>query len=253
MRHQRGLVSSATPSNRGVPRIRTRTTGLGNHDVPLVVATGNPHKVDELRALLAGLPVRLVGLGDVTAAGGAAVEMPDETGDTFEANADLKAAHVARATGMWALADDSGFEVPALGGRPGVISARYAGAAGTREEIDRANNRKLVAEARAAGLFASAAGGAGGAGRPPARFRCVLSVARPDGGIACRGEGACEGVLTEEARGSGGFGYDPHFVVPALGRSFAELGPAEKNRVSHRARAAADLRARLAAVLARPT
>lgn len=211
--------------------------------VDLVVATGNPHKVDELRTLLAGLPVRLIGLGDLP---GARIDMPEETGSTFEDNADLKAAHVARAAGLWALADDSGFEVPALGGRPGVISARYAGAEGTREEIDRANNAKLVAEARAAGLFGNPGGAAP---RPAARFRCVLSVARPDGSVACRGVGLCEGVLTEEARGSGGFGYDPHFLVPDLGRTFAEIGHAEKNAVSHRARAAAELRSRLAAAL----
>ena len=207
---------------------------------PLVVATGNPHKLDELRTLLAGLPLRIVGLDQLPPKRRA--EMPEETGETFEENADLKARHVARATGVWALADDSGFEVPALGDRPGVVSARYAGVGGERREIDLANNRKLVAEAREAGLF-------DGREPPAARFRCVLSVAAPDGRILCRGRGACDGLLVEEARGTGGFGYDPHFLVPELARTFAEVGPEEKNRVSHRARALADLRRALVPLL----
>lgn len=206
----------------------------------LVVATGNPHKLDELRALLAGLPLRLLGLGDLPP--GRCPEMPEETGATFEENADLKARHVARASGEWALADDSGFEVPALGDRPGVVSARFAGVDGDRRDVDLANNRKLVEEARAAGLF-------GGREPPAARFRCVLSVAAPDGRILGRGRGACDGLLVEEARGTGGFGYDPHFLVPDLGRTFAEVLPEEKNRVSHRARALADLRRALVPLL----
>lgn len=208
----------------------------------VVVATGNAHKLDELRAMLAGLPIRVLGLRDLPRP----VEMPEETGSTFEANADLKSLHVARETGLLALADDSGFEVPALGDRPGVISARYAGASGTQREIDLANNRKLIGEARAAGLFRDPA-------EPPAaRFRCVLSVARPGPGgpsVLCRGAGSCEGVLVEEARGEGGFGYDPHFLVPALGQTFAEIRPAEKNRMSHRARALDDLRRSLGPLL----
>ena len=208
--------------------------------IDLVVATGNAHKLGELRELLADLPVRVVGLRDLPQP----VEMPEETGATFRENADLKAVHVARAAGLHALADDSGFEVPALGGRPGVVSARYAGVSGPQRDVDRANNRRLVGEARAAGLFEAAE-------PPAARFRCVLSVASPDGRVACRGEGACEGVLVEEARGTGGFGYDPHFLVPALGRTFAEIGPAEKNLVSHRARALADLRRALVPLLAK--
>jgi XTP/dITP diphosphohydrolase len=203
-------------------------------ELPLVVATANPHKLSELRALLADLPLRIRGLPP-------GARMPEETGATFRDNADLKAVHVARAMRTHALADDSGFEVSALAGRPGVISARYANAEGTREEIDRANNAKLIGEARAAGLFASRT--------PAARFRCVLSFAAPDGRVLCRGEGAVGGVLVEEARGSGGFGYDPHFLVPALGRTFAEIVAAEKNRISHRARALADLRRTLGPLL----
>ncbi len=194
----------------------------------LVLASGNAHKLRELRTLLAGLPVRLVAPDELPE--GRRFDAPDETGTTFVANADLKAVHAARAAGVWALADDSGLEVDALGGRPGVRSARYAGEGAG----DLANNRKLVAEAAAAGLE-----------RPLARFRCVVSVARPDGSIVCRGEGACEGVLVAQPRGRSGFGYDPHFLVPSLGKTFAEVDPAEKNAVSHRARALADLRTRL--------
>jgi XTP/dITP diphosphohydrolase len=205
----------------------------------VVVATGNAHKLAELRVLLDGLPLRLVGLPEL----GYPVRMPEETGATFEANADLKAQSIAAQTGLHALADDSGFEVRALEDRPGVISARYAGASGTQAEIDRANNAKLVAEARAGGLFADPS-------RPPAaRFRCVLSVAAPGGAVLCRGSGSCDGILTEDARGTGGFGYDPYFLVPSLGRTFAELGGAEKNRISHRARALEDLRDRLVPLL----
>lgn len=198
----------------------------------VVVATGNKHKLVELRTLFADLPVRLVGPDDLPPAKRFAPA--DETGATFQENADLKALAAAQATGMFALADDSGLEVPALDGRPGVISARYAGVGAG----DLANNRKLVADARAAGLV-----------RPAARFVCVLSVATPDGMILARGTGVCDGVLVEEERGRGGFGYDPHFLVPDLDRTFAELLPSEKNAVSHRARAGADLRRALAPLL----
>jgi XTP/dITP diphosphohydrolase len=200
--------------------------------VDVVLATGNRHKLAEMRALLAGLPLSLVAPDEL--APGRRFEPAEETGATFEENATLKAVHAARSSGLHALADDSGLEVPALGGRPGVISARYAGEGAG----DLANNRKLVAEARTAGLV-----------RPPARFRCELVLAAPDGRVLARGSGACEGVLIEEARGRGGFGYDPHFLVTELDRTFAELLPSEKNAISHRARAAADLRERLTRLL----
>jgi XTP/dITP diphosphohydrolase len=198
----------------------------------VVVATGNKHKLAELRTLLGDVPVRLVGLDDLPL--GQRFTPAEETGATFSENADLKAVHAAQSTGLYALADDSGLEIPALDGRPGVRSARYAGEGAG----DLANNRKLVAEAHAAGLS-----------RPQAIFRCVLSVATPDGLILARGEGSCEGVLIEDPRGRGGFGYDPHFLVPELDRTFAELLPSEKNAMSHRARAIADLRRALAPLL----
>ncbi len=219
-----------------------------------VIATGNPHKLVELRALLADLPLRLHAPSELPAE--CRFEGAEETGATFRENADIKAAHAARAAGMYAIADDSGLEIDALDGRPGVRSARYADVAGDADrdvagdadrdvggdaagDTDGANNRRLLAEARDAGLV-----------EPLARFRCVVSVARPDGTILCRGEGFCEGVLIAAARGRGGFGYDPHFFVPALGKTFAEVTAAEKNRMSHRSRALDDLRTRLVDALA---
>ena len=195
----------------------------------VVVATGNQHKLAELRTLLADVPVRLVGFAELPP--GQRFTPAEETGETFAANADLKAVHAAQSTGLYAIADDSGLEIPALAGRPGVRSARYAGEGAG----DIANNRKLIAEASAAGLV-----------RPRAVFRCVLSVATPDGFILARGEGSCEGVLIDDPRGRGGFGYDPHFLVPELDRTFAELLPSEKNALSHRARAIADLKRAIA-------
>lgn len=206
--------------------------------LPVVIATGNAHKLAELRTLLADLPLRLIAPSDLPA--DRRFEGAEETGTTFLANADLKASHAARASGMHAIADDSGLEIDALDGRPGVRSARYAGVDGERSDVDRANNARLLAESRAAGLH-----------QPVARFRCVVSVARPDGTIICRGEGACEGVLVAAARGRGGFGYDPHFLVPALGKTFAEVSAAEKNSMSHRARALADLRTHIEEALLR--
>jgi XTP/dITP diphosphohydrolase len=194
----------------------------------LFVATGNRHKLAELRVLLGDLPVRLVGPDELPS--GVDFDGAEETGSTFEENADLKAVHAARVTGMASIADDSGLEVDALQGRPGVRSARFAGPSATDAE----NNAKLVAEAAAAGLV-----------RPVARFCCVVSVASPAGHVMARGRGACEGVLLAQPQGAGGFGYDPHFFVPELGGTFAEVASTAKHRVSHRARALGDLRERL--------
>ncbi len=191
-----------------------------------VVATANPHKVEELAALFAGAGVDL-------AAKPAGVALPEETGTTFLANARLKARAVAAATGEVALADDSGLEVDALGGEPGVVSARWAGVAGAG--ADPANNAKLLAEL--AGIH--------GPNRR-ARFRCVLALVAPDG-REVTAEGRLEGFILEAPRGTGGFGYDPLFRPEAdAARSLAEYAPAEKNAVSHRGRAAARLREALA-------
>jgi len=222
----------------------------------LVVATRNRHKIEEIGMLLDGLPVRLLTLDDA----GVGQELIED-GATFAENAAAKAEQAAAVCGKWTLADDSGLEVDALGGRPGVISARYSGPGAT----DASNNAKIVGEARAAGLD-----------RPVARFRCVAALRVPageppfeglrdSGALPVRGEGrpaevsldgrtltvdgAVEGVLVAEPRGAGGFGYDPHFLLPDLGRTMAELTKAEKNRVSHRARAFGRLRVLLEPLL----
>jgi XTP/dITP diphosphohydrolase len=186
----------------------------------VVVATRNRGKLAELRRLLAGLPLELVGLDAV----GPVPEVVED-GDTFEANAAKKAREVAVATGLPALADDSGLEVDALGGAPGVRSARFAGEGAT----DQANNRLLLER------MAAVPGP-----ERTARFRCVLAFADPAGPLGHRvhlEEGVCEGHIAEAPRGQDGFGYDPLFVPQGMARSMAELSPDEKNGLSHRGRA----------------
>ena len=187
----------------------------------LVVASGNPGKLAEIGALLAPLSIEAVpqsGLGIAEA---------EEPHGTFLENALAKARHASRASGLPALADDSGLCVDALGGEPGVHSAYYAGREGTREERDARNNAKL--------LHALNGGRA-------AHYVCVLVLLRhasdPRPVVA---EGLWHGEIARAPRGANGFGYDPLFSVPALGRTAAELAPAEKNRVSHRGQALAKL------------
>ncbi|MCI0588999.1 MAG: XTP/dITP diphosphatase [Planctomycetes bacterium] len=186
----------------------------GRSITEIVVASRNPKKAAELRRLLGELPVRVIGADEA----GVDLEV-EEDGGTFAENAAKKAAAFARASGRWALGDDSGLCVDALGGRPGVRSARYAG----ENADDAANNRKLLAEL---------------GGVPPerraARFVCSLALADPAGEIRLSVEKSTEGRILEAPRGDGGFGYDPLFFFPPLGRSFAELTPEEKDRVSHR-------------------
>jgi XTP/dITP diphosphohydrolase len=193
---------------------------------PLLLATGNPGKFGELRALLSGLPLRLVSLEALPNA-----PTVLEDGDSYFANACLKATTIARWSGWVTLADDSGLEVDALNGAPGVRSARYAGG----EQDTEANVRRLLAAL---------------AGVPwparTARFRCVIVVAAP-AGATLTVEGTCEGHILEAPRGRAGFGYDPVFFYPPAERSFAELTAAEKDRVSHRGRACAAIRGRLMA------
>lgn len=194
----------------------------------LVVASSNAGKLRELRALASSLAAEIVPQSDL---GVAAVA---ETGSSFLANALLKAQHAARATGSAALADDSGLEVDALGGAPGVYSARYAGEGAS----DADNIARLLGALE---------------GVPPprrARYRAVLVlVVAPDDSAPLVAEGRWEGRIATAARGNGGFGYDPVFLPGDGARSVAELSPEEKNRLSHRARA---LEALLAAWRARP-
>ena len=178
---------------------------------PLVIASGNAGKVREFSHLLADL-----GLEIRPQPAGLEVE---ETGSTFAENARLKATAVALATGCWALADDSGLAVDALGGAPGVHSARYA--ASDPERIARLL-RELAA---ATGPDRSA------------RFTAALAVADPSGAIVLEVEGHCPGLILEAPRGSGGFGYDPVFLVPEAGLTFAEMDKTTKGRIGHRGRA----------------
>ena len=179
----------------------------------LLIATHNAGKLAELRVLLRSVPYALVSLTDV----GIAVDV-EETGSTLEANAALKATTYARLAGLPTLADDSGLEVDALNGAPGVRSARYAGPDATDAD-------------RIAKLLANLA-----AHPQPwtARFRCVIAIAAPAGVIE-RHDGACAGVIISQPRGDNGFGYDPVFLLPEYGRTMAELSDAHKNRISHRA------------------
>lgn len=194
----------------------------------IVVATGNAHKLVEIEAILsAALPgVRFVALGQL-----GTFEDPEETGTTFEANALTKAHAAVEATGLCAVADDSGLVVDALGGEPGVYSARYAGVHGD----DAANNAKLLDKMTDVPEASRAA-----------RFMSVVALVRP-GGEELTGIGACEGAIGFEPHGDHGFGYDPLFLPEATpGKTMAELTPEEKNAISHRFFALQDLAAQLA-------
>jgi XTP/dITP diphosphohydrolase len=185
----------------------------------LVIATRNQGKTKEIRELLHDFPIEIKNLDDFG-------PIPEiiEDGQTFEDNAYKKSSMTARMLGLPALADDSGLCVDALGGSPGVHSARYAGPHAT----DADNCRKLLDALK---------------GNPHrnAAFECVISLAVPTG-AALTYAGRCEGIITEEPMGSGGFGYDPVFFYPPANKTFAQLDPEEKNRVSHRGKALAEVR-----------
>lgn len=185
----------------------------------LLIATTNPNKVREMRAVLAPLGYDVMGLDAIDSS----VPEPVEDADTFEGNARIKAVAYARALGVACVAEDSGLEVTALGGAPGVYSARYAGVDGTRAERDQANNDKLLRELAARGTVDRSA-----------RFVCAICLVDRDGTVQFETRGTYEGVIAEAPRGEGGFGYDPLLYLPALGKTSAELAPEEKNRLSHR-------------------
>ncbi len=183
----------------------------------LLLATGNDAKVREYRNLLRDLPFDVVTPSDEGLTG-----VVEEVGCTLEENAALKATALAADSGLLALADDSGLEVDALGGEPGVLSARYAGEGASDED----RIRYLLSKMKDVPWP-----------ERTARFRCVIALANPEGDVLlCNGE--CPGAITLEPRGDHGFGYDPVFYVPELGRTMAELSPEDKNRISHRGRAA---------------
>lgn len=185
----------------------------------LVLATRNPGKSREIRGLLRDFPVEIKNLEDF-----GPVPEAEEDGTTFDENAYKKASLTAKILGLPALADDSGLEVEALGGLPGVLSARYAGPSATDDE----KNAKLLREMEEKANRAAA-------------FVCVISIAVP-AGVALTYEGRCEGLIAEAPAGANGFGYDPVFYYPPLKRTFAQLSAEEKNRVSHRGKALAELK-----------
>jgi len=195
----------------------------------VVLASNNPGKLREFSALFAPLGIALVPQGEL------GVSEAEEPHVTFIENALAKARHASRLTGLPALADDSGLCVPALGGAPGVYSARYAQLADpSAERSDAANNALLVRNL------------AGVADRRASYVALLVLVRTHDDPCPLIGEGLWHGQIVDAPRGSHGFGYDPHFLLPELGRTAAELDPAEKNRVSHRARGLAQLLDRLA-------
>ena len=187
----------------------------------LLLATSNLHKLEEYRAIFSEMPLSLFSLSDIQLA----VDV-EETGNTFAENAELKARTYAQLSHMLTLADDSGLEIDALGGAPGVHSARYLGRETTYEE----RFRVILEQLKGLPLLERSA-----------RFRCVIALAEPSGNIRMV-EGTVEGVIAESPRGTYGFGYDPIFFLPELGKTLAELQPVVKNRISHRARAAQSAR-----------
>jgi XTP/dITP diphosphohydrolase len=191
--------------------------------VRIVVATGNPHKIEEIRAVLAPLGFTVLSLAET---GRPVPAEPEEPHPTFEANARLKALHYARAIGEAVLADDSGLEVDALGGAPGVHSAHWAGTEGSRAERDARNNAKLAEAMRGVPAHLRTA-----------RFVCTMCVATPSGEVLVETRGEMEGLIGEAPRGAHGFGYDPWLHLPERGVSSAELPPDEKNAASHRGHA----------------
>jgi XTP/dITP diphosphohydrolase len=183
----------------------------------LVLGSGNAKKLIELRLLLPEDRVRLTPLSEIAEA----IEV-DETGDTFAANAALKATEQARHLGRWVLAEDSGLTVDALGGRPGVLSARFAG----RHGDDEANNEKLLQELD--GVADDRRGAA---------FNSFLCLSDPEGNVQLETHGRCRGRIAHQRSGSAGFGYDPLFVIAEYHKTFGELDLAVKRAISHRSRA----------------
>jgi XTP/dITP diphosphohydrolase len=188
----------------------------------LVIATKNPGKAREFREMLGAGRFQW---SDLSAEGGREVANVEETGHTFRANACLKATYYATALKSWALADDSGLVVDALGGKPGVHSARWAAINGAGQG-DADNNALLLRQLENVTDE-----------RRTARFRCVLALADPQGRIVLTAQDAVEGVMLRAPRGSNGFGYDPLFFIPSLGKTTAELEAGEKHAISHRGKA----------------
>ena len=190
-----------------------------NECMTLVIATSNPGKTAEIRDMLTGFPIAIKNLEDF-----GPIPAVEEDGDTFDDNAYKKASFVSKVLGLPALADDSGLVVEALGGAPGVYSARYAGQNATDDQ----RCTKLLNEMK-------------GKTNRKAAFECVISIAVPRG-PALTYEARCEGLIAQEPAGENGFGYDPIFYYPPLQKTFAQLTREEKGRVSHRGKALQELR-----------
>jgi XTP/dITP diphosphohydrolase len=186
--------------------------------IPLVIATGNPGKITEIQELLTGFPIEIKSLADF----GPIPEVAED-GETFDENAYKKASFTAKILGIPALADDSGLMVEALGGAPGVLSARYAGENAT----DAQRVAKLLKAMK-------------GQSHRKAAFECVISIAVPSG-PALTYEARCEGLIAEQPTGQSGFGYDPIFFYPPLNKTFGQMTIAEKSQVSHRGKALQEL------------
>lgn len=198
----------------------------------LLIATHNSGKIRELTALLSNLPLRLRRLSEFPS-----IEEVEETGETFAANAELKARLYSRQTNLWTLADDSGLEVDALNGAPGVLSARYGGANITDAE----RNALLLAALSETDEP-----------QRTARFICAIALYEPEAETAKLFAGACEGRIARQPRGTNGFGYDPLFVPTGYAQTFGELPDELKQQLSHRARALAAVRAYLRELFSRP-
>jgi len=198
----------------------------GTRSQEIVIASKNKNKIREIREIYIDLPVSIIELPN----------QPEvvEDGASFGANACKKAVEIARFSGKWAIADDSGLEVDALKGAPGIYSARWSGGG------DEANNDKLLRELQ--GVPAAAR---------TARYQAVVALATPDGTIPGMSSGTCEGLIGFERKGKGGFGYDPLFVVPQYGMTMAEITSEQKHAISHRARALHGLREILTDALSR--
>ena len=193
----------------------------------VVIASRNRGKIVEIREIFRDLPIEFRSLSDFS-------DAPEvvEDGTTFAENSRKKAREIARFTGLWALADDSGLEVDALGGRPGIHSARWAGGG------DEANNDRLLQELKDVPVE-----------KRGARYRAHIAIADPEGKILSESEGACEGQIGFERNGSSGFGYDPLFFVPEFNCMMAEVSSETKNRISHRGQALEILRTEMGPIL----
>jgi XTP/dITP diphosphohydrolase len=187
-----------------------------------VFASSNPYKLREVEQILAPLGVSIRHLGEL----GVTIDEPEEDQDTFEGNARLKAVYYAAKTGQCCLAEDSGLEVDVLSGAPGVHSARYSGAGGERDARDQANNQKLLQQLRGIPLE-----------KRTARFVSTLCLVDAAGQVLAETRGTYEGLITDQPRGSNGFGYDPLLWLPDVGLTSAELSTEAKNARSHRGQA----------------